>query len=112
MAAFHSLAVTTILGLALAGCGGGDEPRERPARDSASDSTQDKAGGWTGAQANTYDTARVVCGEPSPRTVAKELGLPADSDEFTIAEEYATGSTEEHRQPALEGCLEGLGGGG
>jgi hypothetical protein len=106
--------VVALSGL-LIGCGGGDGPKSNdrsqntPAEGGISN---ENAGGWTGPQANTYDTARIVCGEPSPSRVAKELGLPASSDAPTIAEEYAKGSTEEHRQPAFEGCLDGLGAGG
>jgi hypothetical protein len=67
------------------------------------------SGGWTGVLAGTYKTAKLSCGAAgSVQEVAKELGLPASADTFTVAEEYSKGYQPEHQQPAFEGCLDGL----
>lgn len=78
------------------------EPEPVPEPGSAS-------GGFTGPQAKRYAEDREICGLFPPSKVARDLGLPANSDSVTIAEAYADGYQPQFRQAAFEGCLDGLG---
>ena len=87
--------------LGAVGCGSsGSERTDQPG--------EDQPGGFTGLYADTYKRTKSVCKSLPLREIAKDLGLPASSDEFTVAEEFSEGSTDAHRQAAFEGCLAGI----
>jgi len=71
------------------------EPGEAPAK-------------FTGLKADRYETSYLVCKDARTSKVAKEYGLPAGSDEVTVAETYADDYRADFHQAAFEGCLDGL----
>lgn len=79
------------------GCGSsGDERTDQPG--------EEQPGGFTGLYADTYKTAKSVCKSFPLRKAAKELGLPASSDEVTVAEKFSRELyTAPHQQAAFEG---------
>lgn len=76
-----------------------------PEPESESETSSSK---FTGAQANRYQEDKEICSLFPPSQVAKEFGLPAGSDEATIAEAYADGYQPAFHQAAFEGCLDGM----
>jgi hypothetical protein len=68
----------------------------------------DSTAGFTGKQQSRYVEDRAVC-EVFPATqIAKQQGVPADSDWRTIALKYAEGFQPAFQRAAFEGCLAGI----
>ena len=86
------------------------EARSTPEPQSAPEQEPEpSAGGFTGVLTNYYEEAHEVCGAFSASKVATDLGLPPSSDLGTIAIAYSHLFIGQRRQPAFEGCLDGLG---
>lgn len=61
---------------------------------------------WTGKKAEVYDLGFRICEAFTVKEIAKEFGTAKDP--VSAAEGYAEGFQLWARQPAFEGCLDGL----
>lgn len=94
--------------LAFAGCGDEDSDPAFTAPDPpASANKQENDQQLDSLLQNTYDVARDVCASSGIKQVAKDLGVSA-SDPLAVADAFAEGSTEAHKDASRTGCLEGL----
>lgn len=79
---------------------------EQPVEPATKWSTRNEPG-LTVSEQDVYEEAKVVCGLKPPRGVARDFGL-STSDPDVIATRYARGYAPALKQPAYEGCFEGL----
>lgn len=65
--------------------------------------------GFNARQAETFATAKLVCGEePKSEFAVDSVGLPADSSDAAIAHGYASEWPSKLTKAVFKGCMEGL----
>jgi heat shock protein HslJ len=112
-----------LMGLMLVSCGGTQQSESQGNGDSQS-SNHGRQGyermeahaesrarelGFNARQAETFATAKSVCGEePKSEFAVDSVGLPADSSDAAIAHGYASEWPSKLTRAVFEGCMEGL----
>jgi hypothetical protein len=66
------------------------------------------SGGFTGQDANNYETAKTTCSAFPRSQIAEEYGLAAGADPSDIARAVSHGYKPAFQQAVFEGCLAGL----
>jgi len=112
-----------LVGLVLASCGGtqrseshgdgdsqsSDRGRQDYEREEARAESRARELGFNARQAETFATARSVCGEePKSEFAVDSVGLPANSSDVAIAHGYASEWPSKLTKAVFEGCMEGL----